>query len=309
MLRIPMSQPLSAGPRIDVSAVPGLLVEPLERPAGVSLAVPDGVILNDPVRVAIALPGGKHATRVVVQLGEGSVMTVIEEAMGDGEWEHEVEVTVGIDARCEFVSVQSLAPDARCSLKQRSVVDRGGSVAWRNAALGGSDVTGDLTSRLVGEEATSDVDWLFFGAGKERHRLRCRNAFEARGGRGEILMKGIARDASHAACEGMIDIGPAAGGTDTYLTQDVLMLDPTAKVDAVPGLEIKTNDVKASHSAVVSRVTPEDLFYFASRGIDAAEARRLFIHGFLGAMADRMPHVGERVRELIEWKEEATMAR
>ena len=66
----------------------------------------------------------------------------------------------------------------------------------------------------------------------------------------------------------MIEIGPEGTGTDACLTQEVLMLDPTAKVDAIPALEIRTNDVKASHSASVSRVTEEDLFYFGSRGLD-----------------------------------------
>lgn len=66
------------------------------------------------------------------------------------------------------------------------------------------------------------------------------------------------------------------------------MLDKTAKVDAIPGLEIKTNDVKASHSATVSRVTEEDLFYFAARGIIEKEARRMFVEGFLGEMVGKI---------------------
>ena len=102
-------------------------------------------------------------------------------------------------------------------------------------------------------------------------------------------MKGIAQDKAHAAAHGIIMIGPQGNGTDTYLTQSVLMLDATAKVDAVPALEIKTNDVKASHSASVARVSPEDLFYFASRGIPAKEARQMFVEGFLGEVVQRFP--------------------
>jgi Fe-S cluster assembly protein SufB/Fe-S cluster assembly protein SufD len=66
------------------------------------------------------------------------------------------------------------------------------------------------------------------------------------------------------------------------------MLDPTAKVDAIPGLEIKTNDVKASHSATVSRVTSEDLFYFAARGIEETIARQMYIEGFLVEVVDKI---------------------
>jgi Fe-S cluster assembly protein SufD len=66
------------------------------------------------------------------------------------------------------------------------------------------------------------------------------------------------------------------------------MLDAIAKIDAVPGLEIRTNDVKASHSATVSRVTVEDLFYFQSRGIDPETARQMYVDGFLGSIVDRI---------------------
>ncbi len=79
------------------------------------------------------------------------------------------------------------------------------------------------------------------------------------------------------------------------------MLDKTANVDAIPGLEIRTNDVKASHSATVSRVTEEDLFYFRSRGIDPVTARHMFVEGFLYDLAERIynPDLRERVREVL----------
>ena len=72
------------------------------------------------------------------------------------------------------------------------------------------------------------------------------------------------------------------------------MLDPTSKVDAIPALEIKTNDVKASHSATIARVTEEDLFYFGARGIAPAEARRMFVLGFLGDITQRITSDEER---------------
>ena len=101
-------------------------------------------------------------------------------------------------------------------------------------------------------------------------------------------MKGVAEHQAHVVCNGMIDIGLKGGETDAYLTEDVLMLDASAKVDAIPGLEIKTNDVKASHSATVSQVTDEDLFYFGARGIDQSAARHMYVIGFLGDLVHRL---------------------
>jgi Fe-S cluster assembly scaffold protein SufB len=115
----------------------------------------------------------------------------------------------------------------------------------------------------------------------------------------------VAEGKAYVRCDGLLEIGPGGGGTDAYLTEDVLMLDPTAKIDAVPGLEIKTNDVKASHSATVSRVTPEDLFYFAARGISQAEARRMYVEGFLNSVLNT-PLLNEQL--LTFWREQNAAA-
>jgi Fe-S cluster assembly scaffold protein SufB len=147
---------------------------------------------------------------------------------------------------------------------------------------------------------------MFYAHGAEKQKLSARNIFESQNGRGEITMKGVAEGKAHVGCNGMILIGPKGGGTDTYLTQDVLMLDTTAKVDAIPGLEIKTNDVKASHSATVSRVTDEDLFYFAARGIGEREAKQMFVMGFIGELAGKMadPDIQKELLNAVEGKYE-----
>ncbi len=148
------------------------------------------------------------------------------------------------------------------------------------------------------------MDWTFYAKGNEKQMLTVRNIFDGRDGSGEILMRGVAEEKGHCVAKGMIEIGLKGGGTNTYLTQEVLMLDPSAKVDAVPGLEIKTNDVKASHSATVTRLTPEDLFYFASRGISKKEARAMYVTGFLGAITERITDEKARgeIARLIERK-------
>jgi Fe-S cluster assembly scaffold protein SufB len=137
---------------------------------------------------------------------------------------------------------------------------------------------------------------MAYAKDQEHQDLRVRTMFEGREGAGEVVMKGVAEGRASIKAHGLIAIGPQGGGTNTYLTQNVLMLDASAKVDSVPSLEIKTNDVKASHSATVSRVTAEDLFYFASRGISAHEAKRMFVEGFLGDLTSRIADIALRER-------------
>ena len=210
----------------------------------------------------------------------------------------EVIATLQADANLTVLCIQT----EEATLVQRAHLSTNAAVHWQNVSL--APVTHSLETRAEGPHARSDVDWMFYAKGEERQAIRAHNIFEAEGGSGEMTMKGVAEGTAYVRLDGMINIGLKGRGTDTYLTEDVLMLDRSAKVDAIPGLEIKTNDVKASHSATVSKVTPEDLFYFAARGIDEHEARNMYVRGFLGEIAANIekPETQERVLRHIERK-------
>ncbi len=252
----------------------------------------------------LQVPDGAHERQDItctspeawtVSVGKRSTLFLVVRLTGDATL-HTLDVRVAEEARCTILSINTTS-GAVMTVTQKGEVESGGSLLWQNITLGSAVVTHDLVSRVIGANGESAIDWMFYAKGTENQTMTVRNIFDGRSGTGEILMRGVAEEKGHAVAKGMIDIGLQGGGTNTYLTQEVLMLDPSAKVDAVPGLEIKTNDVKASHSATVTRLTPEDLFYFASRGVPKQEARAMYIQGFLGAITERI--TDEKVKEEI----------
>ena len=255
--------------------------------------VPANTRMHAPLRL-LWTANGSVATRLTIRVERGADVTFIEELRTSGQrsevsgqWSHAVEILVEDEAACRYMQLQQADAQTSLTIHQEGSIKSGASLSWLNASLGGGEIVQELRSSLLGADARSDIAWMAYAKGKETHQLSARNIFQDRNGRGEITMRAVAEQAAHITCDGMIEIGLKGGGTDTYLTQDVLMLDTTAKVDAVPGLEIKTNDVKASHSATISRLTAEDLFYFAARGIGEAEARRMFTEGFLADLVER----------------------
>jgi len=243
-------------------------------------------------------------SRLLIILEEGaSAHASAHLACSDSESIHITEIFLADNAELSLLFAQK--SDAQnLTIRQRSSIGANAKLHLQNVSLGTGELHHDLLSDVEGAESESSIDWLFYSKDKEHQKINARNVFHAKNGRGEIVMKGVAEDKAHSVCTGMIDIGLGGGGTDTYLTEEVLMLDKTAKVDAVPGLEIKTNDVKASHSATVSKVTVEDLFYFASRGISESEAREMYVRGFLGGLTERIANEKERtaVLDAIERK-------
>ncbi len=268
----------------------------------VCIRIAADAVLAEPIELRCSSDQSLMKTHVVVIAEHGSKATIFERCEGALS-SRACEVFVGVEAEIEYVSLLAPRPrlaghslgdgwraasGARCDFIQRSEVSEGGSIHWHNTTLGGSGDHHDLVSRLSGRNATSSVDWIFAVKNFDEQSVSVRNIFDAPDGSGEITLKGIAEDRGFATCDGMIEITEKGRDTNTYLTEDVLMLDRTARVDAVPGLEIRTNDVKASHSATVSRVTAEDLFYMQSRGIDEPAARAMFVEGFLSALTERI---------------------
>ncbi len=257
---------------------------------GSVLRLGSGVVATDTVRF-----GWEEGRSLSIVMEEASRATMFV-TVRSGPPERILNVALAEGAQLSLIVLVSGLSDAR--LHQTLGIGSGGKCHLLNVTLGGKSVQQDVVATVEGEGGESAVDWIFHVAGEESQKLAVRNVFRARNGGGQITVKGVAEGKAHVECDGMIEIGEGGGGTATFLKQDVLMLDAMAKVDAVPGLQIKTNDVKASHSATVTKVSEEELFYFASRGIKQEAARVMYIHGFLKDLLSKIEDAA--VREEIE---------
>jgi Fe-S cluster assembly scaffold protein SufB len=102
----------------------------------------------------------------------------------------------------------------------------------------------------------------------------------------------------------MIRIEKTAKNSRAYLAEHGMILGKDARADAIPGLEIETNDVKATHSASVAQINDEELFYIMSRGLTEDEAKKLIIVGFFEPVVERIPvpEIARRIRRIIDLK-------
>jgi Fe-S cluster assembly scaffold protein SufB len=98
---------------------------------------------------------------------------------------------------------------------------------------------------------------------------------------GHCRIKSVMGGNAKSSVHGMICINKRASGANGYFVHNSLLLSRDAEVLTVPGLEIKTNDVKASHAATLSNLDPDTLFYLHSRGLSSDQAKALVITSFL----------------------------
>ena len=75
-----------------------------------------------------------------------------------------------------------------------------------------------------------------------------------------------------------------------------LLLAKRALVHARPNLHIVADDVKCTHGCAVSDLDAEALFYFRSRGVDAAAARAVLVASFGAEVVAGLPSKELRAR-------------
>ncbi|MFT3929046.1 MAG: SufD family Fe-S cluster assembly protein [Spongiibacteraceae bacterium] len=102
-------------------------------------------------------------------------------------------------------------------------------------------------------------------------------------GRSDVLMQGLAADASRGIVNGRIYIGKNTRANDGHFTSHNLLLSATAEINAKPELEIYADEVSCAHGATVGQLDEEQLFYMQTRGIDREQAVILLTEGFLKA--------------------------
>lgn len=120
--------------------------------------------------------------------------------------------------------------------------------------------------------------------GEAKNFLDLQNLHKSKNGRGDIVIKALAKGRSKSKLDGWVKIEKKVFNVDSYLKQDVLLLSDLCEVDAQPNLEILNNDVKASHGTTLGYVDENQLHYLMSRGFSQAQAKKIIATGFINSL-------------------------
>lgn len=115
--------------------------------------------------------------------------------------------------------------------------------------------------------------------------------------RGETFTKGVFSENSKGVIKGKIEVQKGAKRSDTYLAQHGMLVGKNSEANTIPCLEIIEEDVaRATHSASVSKMDEDQLFYLMSRGLSELDAKNLIVFAFLSG---NLKNIDEKKREQI----------
>ena len=132
--------------------------------------------------------------------------------------------------------------------------------------------------RLAGEGAEVQIDEIFMSGDVNSNVTVVHDAARTKS---KINTRGIVGQGQTTLSHAKIIIPKHGQLSDSFVSQNFLLLDKSANVEAIPSLEIEADEVRASHAATISPVDPEKIFYMTTRGVSDADARKLIIQSFL----------------------------
>ncbi|MBS3162445.1 SufD family Fe-S cluster assembly protein [Candidatus Woesearchaeota archaeon] len=119
--------------------------------------------------------------------------------------------------------------------------------------------------------------------------------------RSSILNKNLIGKNSLVKCSGKILIPQKSINCKSNLKSESLLLDNTSKCDATPILEIFNDQVSCSHSASISYINQDKLYYLNSRGLNEKNATELLLEAFAQTILIEMPEqIIERSKEVLK---------
>ena len=278
--------------------------------SGIFIYVPRNLILENPIHIisSLSVDGASTISRNVIVTEESSKASVIQELYAPKTSHQQaylelLNVSVGQNSKLEGTTLQVMDNSAVNFSTRKSNIAQDGKINWYLGLFGAMLSRYRIDYYLNGTGAIANDSEVVFGNDDQSFDLSSNVNHEKPSTEGKVIEKSILKDKSKSLFKGMIRIKEEASKSNSFLSGRSILLDKGAKSDAIPGLEIFTNDVKATHSASVAQIDEEQIFYLQTRCLSRKEAERIIVEGFLEPLSRTMSYqVRAWIAYLIESK-------
>lgn len=265
--------------------------------SGIFIHVPRNLILEKPIHVISCLSLDQTSTisRNIVLGEENSKSSIVQELYAPKATKQQaylevLDVSVNPNAQLDLVTLQAMDQGAVNFSSRSARIERDGRMNWYLGLFGSYLSRYKVDNFLNGIGANAHDTEVVFGNKNQSYDLASNLIHNSPSTIGRVLEKSVLKDTSKSLFKGMIRIEKDAHHSESFLAGHSILLDKGAKSDSIPGLEIFTNDVKATHSASVAQMDEEQLFYLATRCLSKSEAQKIIVEGFLEPLSRKMSY-------------------
>ncbi|MBI4214698.1 SufD family Fe-S cluster assembly protein [archaeon] len=233
------------------------------------------------------VPNNSSFQRNVVVVERDSSLELGIELTGNGKFLGQVtEVFVEEGSELRLDEIQNIGNETTHCFVTKVKLGKGARLHWNSCSLGSAKTIGSREVLLAGRGAESRNVEVVFARLNQQLSYDVKLNHIAGDTQSRLLVRSAVRDSARVFAGGLARIAPEAANSNSFVEEHALLLNHGARCEAIPSLEIENNSVRCSHSASVTNIDPEQVFYLQSRGISSEEARKQIALGFLsGALS------------------------
>ena len=278
--------------------------------SGVFIHIPKNFVLEKPIHFLSCLSddGLSTISRNVIFADESSKASIVQELYSPKTENQQaylelLNTNVAANAELSLTTLQMMDQNSVNFSTRRTDLAQDATVNWYSGLFGSVLSRYKIDYYLNGTGASSNESEVVFGNNDQHFDIQTNMNHQSPATEARVVEKSILKNRSKSLFKGMIRIKENAAKSNSFLSGRSILLDKNAKSDAIPGLEILTNDVKATHSASVAQIDEEQIFYLKSRCLSHEEAERTIVEGFLEPLSRKMSfQVRAWIAYLIESK-------
>jgi len=277
--------------------------------SGIFVYIPKNQIVDEPIHLFSCLSedGISTISRNIIVVEDNAKTNIVQELYSPkNEQQAYLELmntSIGANSNLDVTTLQMMDQSSINFSTRNSQLSQDSKINWYLGLFGAMLSRYRIDYHLNGTGAMANDSEVIFGNKEQSFDLNTIVNHNKESTEGKVVEKSILKDKSKSLFKGMIRINENAAHSNSFLSGRSILLDKGAKSDAIPGLEILTNDVKATHSASVAQIDEEQIFYLGSRCLSRAEAERIIVEGFLEPLSRSMSYqVRAWIAYLIESK-------
>ena len=278
--------------------------------SGLFVYIPKNQIVDEPIHLFSCLSddGLSTISRNIIIIEDNAKANIVQELYSpqNGKQQAYLELmntSIGANSHLDVTSLQMMDQSSINFSTRSSHLAQDSKINWYLGLFGAMLSRYRIDYHLNGTGAVANDSEVAFGNNEQSFDLNTIINHNEQSTEGKVVEKSILKNKSKSLFKGMIKINENAAHSNSFLSGRSILLDKDAKSDAIPGLEILTNDVKATHSASVAQMDEEQLFYLGTRCLSKPEAERIIVEGFLEPMSRSMSYqVRAWIAYLIESK-------
>ncbi len=258
--------------------------------------IPPGIEILTPLRSIHYLTGTTGVfTQTIIVMSENSKATFIEEIYPlhtsfTQQFIHSNITEVYIDRGSEltYISIENQNRNSLSFLNKKALIGEQSTLNWISGHFGGSLTRSRFDADLNGQGANIEDVEVSLSTENQRFDITANLNHKSPATIAHATIKSVAKDQSRSISKGIIKIEKNAKNSNAYLAEHAMIMND-ARANAIPALEIENNEVKATHSAYITQIDEEQLFYLMSRGFDKNNAIKMITLGFFEPAIDRIP--------------------